>query len=160
MPEEIKFLEETNEHKDKEFNQTSRVSKPSTKGINANLNDIPLINCFELGAMIAGNTIKNIFDRKNGGVSENFAELKGSIFKFISYVFFDEAVKIINNHLYKIGKDFLVAALGNGKFLIDIFYKNNINLEVILQFFKINETKHMFSVNFKQVNKLKYFIKF
>jgi len=151
LPEEIKFLEETNDHKDKDFTQTSRFSKLSIKGINANFDDIPLINCFELGAMIAGNTVKNIFERKNS-VTENFDEQKGSIFKFISYVFFDEAVKLMNNHLYKIGKDFLVVALGNGKYLIDIIYKNKINLEIILQFFKINETKHMFSLNFKQVN--------
>jgi len=150
LPEEIKFLEETNEYKDKEVTQISRHSKPTMKGINANFNDIPLINCFELGAMVAGNTVKNIFERKSI-TSDNYADQKGSIFKYISYVFFDEAVKLINNHFYKIGKDFLVASLGNGKFLIDIIYKNNINLEIILQFFKINDTKHMFSVNFKQV---------
>lgn len=121
------------------------------KGINANFNDIPLINCFELGAMITGNTIKNIFEKKNN-LFDNFAEQKGSIYKFISFVFFDEAIKLINNHFYKIGKDFLVASLGNGKFLVDIIYKNNINLEIILQFFKISETKHVFSINFKQVN--------
>jgi hypothetical protein len=155
LSEEIKFLEETNEFKEKgkekEITQISRISKPSMKGINASFNDIPIINCFELGAMIAGNAIKNIFDRKSYNV-ENFADRKGSIFKFISYIFFDEAIKLINNHLYKIGKDFLVVNLGNGKFLVDIIYKNNINLEVIMQFFKINETKHMFSINFKQVN--------
>jgi len=151
LSEEIKYIEEISEQKDKDFTQISRYSKLLTKGINANFNDIPIINCFELGAMIVGNTVKNIFDKKNS-LSENFAEQKGSIFKFISFVFFDEAVKLINNHLYKIGKDFLVASLGNGKFSIDIIYKNNINLEIILQFFKINETKHMLSVNFKQVN--------
>lgn len=120
------------------------------KGINIEFSEIPLINCFELAAMIAGNTIKNIFDKKHT-IADNFADQKGSIFKFISYVFFDEACKLINNHLYKIGKDFLVVYLGNGKFMIDIIYKNNINLQIILQFYKINDTKHIFSINFKQV---------
>ena len=150
LPDEIKFLEDTNEYKDKEITLLTKFSKTSMKGLHANFSDIPLINCFELASMVSGNTIKNIFRTKNIS-SENLLDVKEFNYKFISYIFFDEACKLINNYLYKIGKDFLVVSLGNGKFLVDIIYKNNVNLEITLQFFKINDTKHLFSISYKNV---------
>jgi len=158
LPEEIKYLDESNESKDND-NSLNRISKTNNvKGINENFKDIPFINCFDLAGMVTGNTIKNIFD-KGISINDNDANLENkSTLKFISYVFFDEACKLINNHLYKISKDFIVISLGNGKFLIDITYKNNVNLEIILQFFKINDTKHMFSINYKKGNRIKFYL--
>jgi hypothetical protein len=143
-------------------NTNNRISKSNiVKGINESFKDIPYINCFDLAGMVTGNAIKNIFDRgvsTNGNNNINLNLENKVNLKFISYVFFDEACKLINNHLYKIGKDFLVVSLGNGKFLIDITYKNNINLEIILQFFKINSTKHMFSINYKKGNRINFYL--